>query len=163
MAGPMVLNALAANQVIRVQVRGIAYNQEDFNTYYYLVRNPVIPGPDSVFTSDVALAFRAAWRASILPLLTSDYLVLQYNIARIIQVNVVVGPPKRYVQVIDNQYMLPGDPVVAVGGTLPPSARLFDAMNVRRICQPDNKNFRPSNRYSPLPDTAVDANGQAGH
>lgn len=148
----------AANSIIYTIVKGNAFGQEVFNTFYHVGAVPASPGPTVAQVVDFLTAWRTYWRTKVLPLLTTDYTVQEY-FAGIISGYVTPATGKPYKTFV-SQTVIPGDAATDIGTAPAPSATLFDAQTVRYIPSVLTKRTRRSGRYGPVSASVYTADQQ---
>lgn len=156
MPGPLVLDSLVPGEVVEVRVYATAFGQEDINRMFFRI-NADTGVPDNT-TADVLAAFILDWRIPVIPLLPPDYKVRQYWAGIIDKVNIVAGPPVKYVPVYSNQTVVLGNS--SDEGTLmaADSLPMYNTFSVQRYGTIRNKYWRSGMHLSPV-DEAQQKNG----
>lgn len=159
------MTLMNSNHVVRLVVRGSAFDQEIVNVLHYI---PVLrPSTPTNFVSQYSQClslFEAEWRTNILPLLNSFYTV------HLIQMRVIEGkapilgaippgkPVARYVygDGIDRDFVPPN-----VGGDIGESSPTFVAVTGRKITGRAGKNWKGSIRLGPISEAKTISNDAA--
>lgn len=132
--------AVPANAVIEVKVLGASFGQSVHNIMHYRVQDFAGDPVDNLI--GWLTSFRTDFRAQILPLLTTDYAVLEYR------ASVVEGmlwdfsqldendDPFKAVMRFSDQAALTGHAVDDKGTDAPPSHPTSTAVTVQKVCGP---------------------------
>lgn len=147
--------ALPASSIIQITVLGVAAGQAVNNVLHYAFAS-ANPGGFVSSLGQCLTAFRTAWRAGVLPGITSEYHVLAYRGVSIVKTKPDPNDPNKKVWDIGDVADILGDAILDAGGDARAAAPTFVAYSIRKMTGVGGKDKRGSARIGPIAEETTD-------